>query len=149
MLLLLLLCWPAQAETVLTLDGIVCGSQFLDRKVNHPVGGEFNRSSGENGHSLYDDLYEPTHLETDTQGRIIVVRGATLSLNGQVLARLGQPEAEVRERCQRRGMTFLPDRGGRRVRIVPTACGRVAVSLGFSGGKLTDLELTLLPTEAR
>ena len=155
MCLFLLLCWPARAETetVLTLDGIVCGSRFLDPAVNHPVGGEFNRSPGSDGRTRYDDLNEVTHVETDREERIIAVRGATLSLNGQALARLGETEAQVLERCKRSGWAFnqelsSPPPGGRAVsEIVPTRYGRVGVRLGFSDGKLDELHLALQPSE--
>jgi len=51
LLFLLLLVVPVAAESqvMLAVDGVVCGSQFLDPEVNHLAGGEFNRSPGRMG----------------------------------------------------------------------------------------------------
>lgn len=133
MIVLLLLLLPAHAETVLALDGVVCGSQFMDRAMNHPVGGEFNRSPGPNGRTRWDDLHERTQLETDATDRIVWIRGESLSADGQQVVRVGDPESRARERLKEAGVSLAQP--------VATRFGSIMVAMSVQKGKVAGLQL--------
>ncbi|GMU56434.1 MAG: hypothetical protein AMXMBFR33_55800 [Candidatus Xenobia bacterium] len=143
LLFLLLLVVPVAAESqvMLAVDGVVCGSQFLDPEVNHPAGGEFNRSPRSNGGASYDDLKTETHVEVSPEEKITRVRGAELSVGGKLLVRRGETLALYEKRLGK----LLPGQKS----PFQTRFGRVKVDFKLEKGKVVDIDLRFVPGQSR
>lgn len=132
LLLLTALAWP-QTSTLVAVDGVVCGSQFLDPKVNHPTGGEFNRGGVDKGLREWNDLKTETVVRTDDQERIVEVEGAILTVDGVLLAKKGEPESTCRKRAR-----ILKN-------PIDSRYGKIAWKLKVQKGMVLGVSATLKP----